>query len=1021
MDEIRNKDMQRDITIADEGYDHLTGLPDMNHFFEIAESVRERLISEGNKLALVFFDFNGMKSFNMRYGFAEGDKLIRTMGELLADEFGRDNCGRFGGDRFAVVGSEMGLEDRIKRVFAKCRSMNGGKTLPVRAGIYQDRMGKVGCGAACDRAKMACDRNRGSVVSTYTFFDEGMLEEASKREYIIENIDRAIKEGWIQVYYQPIIRSTNGRVSDEEALSRWIDPVRGFMSPAEFIPVLEEAKLIYKLDLYVLEKLLEKHRILKERGLFVVPASVNISRADFESCDIVEEIRKRVDETAFGRDLVTIEITESTLGADFDYMKTQVERLRGLGFKVWMDDYGSGYSSPTLLKKLHFDTIKLDMGFLEDFGKGDESKIILSSLVKMAIGLGMDTVVEGVETPEQAEFLKEIGCTKLQGYHFCKPIPLENILERYEKGTQVGFEDPEQRGYYAAIGKFTLYELSMSAEGEGALDNYFNTMPMAIVELKHDLFSILRCNDSYKSFFSSNISGIQYSMDVKTEGIDATFVNAVRKCATDGEQTLMDMRLKNGKKIHLLLRRVAINPVTDARSVVVVVLGMTETPKGYVGLTYDNVAKALSADYIYLYHVNVANDRFVEYTPDLEHGDITIERRGGDFFNASRSDVVNSVYEADRARFTEVFTKENVLRAIDEHGAFTHTYRLLLDGKPVYVDMKAIRIGSEGSHIIIGVNNVDAQMRAQADMEKLREESVVYARLAALSGEYICFFTIDPETWAYMEYSANSEFDALGAPKVGTDFFKDARKSGSKVVFAEDRELFARSFTRAKVMKAIAKNGIFSLTYRIVFEKGTRYVCLKAAIVTENEKKLLILGVTDVDEQVRRDQEYALNLSMARSKANIDELTGVKNKHAYIDAEKHINQMIVEGNVTPFALVMLDLYRLREINDAKGHIAGDEFLKQGCKIICDVFQHSPVYRIGGDEFVVIVTGRDYDQIDVLMDLLRKKNNANRARGGIVIAGGVARYNNDSSMEALFKRADEIMYRNKEELDALGPE
>ena len=163
-----------------------------------------------------------------------------------------------------------------------------------------------------------------------------------KQGACLERFDKALSENWIKVYYQPIVRSATGKVCEEEALSRWIDPKNGRLLPDEFVPVLEEEKLIYRLDLYVLEQVLEKIRRHRKEGLFTVPVSVNLSRSDFDSCDIVEEIRKRVDDSGVGRDMINIEVTESVVGSDFDFMKSKIERFKALGFKVWMDDFGRG-------------------------------------------------------------------------------------------------------------------------------------------------------------------------------------------------------------------------------------------------------------------------------------------------------------------------------------------------------------------------------------------------------------------------------------------------------------------------------------------------------------------------------------------------------------------------------------------------------------------------------------------------------------------------------------------------------
>lgn len=1003
--------------LAGVDYDSLTGLSGMNRFFELAPLKRDEYLAEGKDPVAVYFDLNGMKEFNMKFGFAEGDKLIRAMADVLIKHFGRECCGRFGGDRFTVVSCEDRIAEQIKAVFEECLSINEGKNLPLRVGIYKHSIGAVGPSTAFDRAKMACDVNRGSYVSRFAFFSTDMLAASRKKNHIIENFDRALKEGWVQVYYQPLIRSANSKVCDEEALARWIDPEKGFLSPADFIPVLEETKLIYKLDLYVTEQILKKFKIQDERGLYAVPCSVNVSRADFESCDIVEEIRKRVDDAGVSRERLTIEITESAMASDFEYMKKQVERFKELGFKVWMDDYGSGYSSPVILQKIKFDTIKLDMGFLAHFDDGNDSRVIISSLVKMAMGLGIDTVVEGVETEEQAEFLKVIGCSMLQGYHFCKPIPLSTVLGRYEKGEQIGFENPGEVRYYSEIGSVNLYDMSFSADGEGRFEDYFDTMPMAIIEVKAGAYEVIRSNRPYLDFIKDYISNSVISADIEAPKACRALLKSLKRCADDGKQMIIALNVGEGKKLHILLRRIAENPVSKAKAVMLVILSIADEGQD-LAISYDSIARTLSADFMYLYHVDLRTDRFVEYSLGADESDMSVERRGDDFFNAARTDAMTRLYEGDRDYFIKAFTRENVLSAIDEHGSFKITYRLLINGQPVYMDMKALRMGGGNRYIVIGVNNVDARMKQQDELERMNEERIIYSRIMALSGNYICFYTVDPENDYYMSYHASGEFYDGGWSIVGTDFFKDAYEQSEKAIFEDDLELFRRSFSKDKVMKQIEKNGIFTLTYRMKFGDKVKYVLLKVACVTEYDRKQLVVGLLDIDERKKREREYALKLAAARNRVHLDELTGVKDKHAYVDVESEINTLIQEGNATPFALILLDIIGLKKVNDAKGHDAGDDHLKEGCRIVCDVFHHSPVYRVGGDEFVVIATGRDYDQIDVLMDHLLKKNKANKAKGGVMVAGGAACYSDELSVEDLFRRADEAMHKNKEELSRI---
>jgi len=231
--------------------DKLTGLPNMRHFFHLARAEKQRLLTEGGHPVMLWFDLMGMKHFNRQFGFEEGDRLICDFAEILKRHYGENRLCRYSDDHFAAVSDEETVEKELQALFDDCREARGGTMLPVRAGIYPQRLEDTDVNLACDRAKYAADYGKGSYVSGYTWFTEEMLRQGEDYRYIIANINRALTEEWIKVYYQPIIRAADGKVCDEEALSRWIDPVKGFLSPAEFIPALEDAKLIYKLDLYV--------------------------------------------------------------------------------------------------------------------------------------------------------------------------------------------------------------------------------------------------------------------------------------------------------------------------------------------------------------------------------------------------------------------------------------------------------------------------------------------------------------------------------------------------------------------------------------------------------------------------------------------------------------------------------------------------------------------------------------------------------------------------------------------------
>lgn len=858
-DDTFNKYLNVSITDASlqmkQNYDPLTGLPNMSYFFELAAASRINVHEATEQCCICYANLNGVKFFNRKYGFAEGDKLIRSFAEILKKIFGEKNCSRIGQDNFAFFGLLDEVEEKLESVFKELSEYNGGKTTSARVGIYPDYMGIVETNMACDRARFACNTLRNIEESTYIYFDKEMLDFENRRQYVIDNLDRAIEEGWIQAFYQPIIRTANGRASDEEALARWIDPEKGMLSPADFIPILEDSKLIYKLDLHIVDLVIEKLKRQKEEGLYLVPTSVNLSRTDFDVLDIVEAICKKLDDAGIDHSLLTIEITESVVGSDFEYIKEQVDRFQKLGFRVWMDDFGSGYSSLDVLQGIHFDLIKLDMRFMKQFNNDEKSKIIITELVKMAMGLGIETVSEGVETEEQVEFLEEVGCTKQQGFYYSKPLSIDELYKKMDEGGSLGFENPEETTYYEAIGRINLYDMSSVLLGDSdQLDNYFNTLPMAIVESTDTDVKFTRCNQAYRDFYRKIFGTFYVNSTVPYSELEAgpasVFARAFKRCADEGGKIFIRDKLNSDMMIHSLVSRIASNPVGGTYACAIVVLGINKQTDQ--GVTYNDIANSLSADYLNLYYVDLDTEEFVEYRPDSTPGgeNLTVERHDTRFFRNSCKDALVHIYKDDVDRFIKSFNKENIVSSIEEYGSFTLTYRLLIDGTPTYVHMKAIPMTNDASHIIIGVANVDAQMKQQEKLERMQEEQTTFARYKALSNDIICIYVVDPVTNEYNEYNASKVYADLGIEKNGEDFFKTTLINAEKVIHPDDIEYFKNIFTKENMMRDIEENGVFQMNYRLVAYGKTIVTGLRAVRIEEKDGPQIIVGVSDIGSQV---------------------------------------------------------------------------------------------------------------------------------------------------------------------------
>lgn len=431
------------------------------------------------------------------------------------------------------------------------------------------------------------------------------------------------------------------------------------------------------------------------------------------------------------------------------------------------------------------------------------------------------------------------------------------------------------------------------------------------------------------------------------------------------------------------------------------------------------VAEALSSDYFSIYYVNAEDERFIEYSSSDEYRDLGIETSGENFFSLSRRNVARFLHPDDRGMFLEAFTKENILSTLREHHAFTLTYRLMLDGVPKHVYMKAtLMSGKTDDYIVIGVNDIEEQFKAQEAYERARDESITFARIAqALAGDYFGIYVVDSESKEYFEYTATDEYEKLDLEKKGTDFFNESRENAARVVYPEDYSMFLSQFTEESVMRELERSGIYTLKYRLMFDGRPTWVSLKASLMSDEFGTHIIVGVSSIDAQVRREQEYNYKLSVAHDKANRDPLTGVKSRHAYLDKVAEIEAEIAEGSSDDFAVVICDVNGLKEINDSLGHHAGDDSIKDAAFRVCTTFKHSPVFRIGGDEFAVISKGQDYDNIESLVEEFGHRNERGKEHGAVVVACGFSRHTGDESFADVFERADTAMYENKKALKA----
>ena len=406
-------------------FDSLTSLPNMTYFRQKVSQFVDSIHKNNKNAAFIYFDILGMKNYNSIFGYSAGDLLIKKAGEILKKHFPVNLVCRFAEDHFVVIDSEENVETHIKSAIDAFQWETGINRIRLKAGVYLLN-GGTDYIIACDYARLACQSIKEHFNKAITFFDSSLLESYHHEQYILENLDTAIKKHWIKLYYQPVLRTMTNQICDFEGLARWEDPKLGLLLPSKFVPILEKYHLISKLDFYMVEQVCRKIKERKEKGLTVLPVSVNISRDDFDTTNVVKEITAITDKYGVDRDLIIIEITESAISNDENVLKEQLEKLKKAGFKLWLDDFGSGYSSLNVLHEFNFDLIKLDMKFLKDFDPERENAILIDCIIQLANKLKINTLIEGVETKEQFDFIRKSGCGRAQGFFIGQP---ENIMD----------------------------------------------------------------------------------------------------------------------------------------------------------------------------------------------------------------------------------------------------------------------------------------------------------------------------------------------------------------------------------------------------------------------------------------------------------------------------------------------------------------------------------------------------------------------------------------------------------------
>jgi diguanylate cyclase (GGDEF)-like protein len=417
-------------------YDNLTGLPNRTLFLDRIKQEVPRIEYRKRHVAVLAVNIDRFSCINETFGTDCGDEVLREVGRRLSSVIREgDTVARFGRDRFGValvdVAQSQDLLFVVSKMFSALerpvRVSETDITVAVYIGISVSPQDSLDAVVLVDNSEIALAESRKRGLNTYHFFTADLNRMASHYTELQKSLYRALHNSEFVLHYQPYFNIKNRTLAGIECLIRWNSPEHGFIYPSDFIPVLEDTRMIIHVGQWVIKEVCRQIRQWQDKGYAMVPVTTNISAVQFKQADVGDFFEMTIRESGIDPKNLAFELTESTMMQNPDRIRSLLTRLKKLGISISTDDFGTGYSSLSYLKNLPLDNLKIDISFVRDITKNADDEAIVSSIVAMAHNLRLKTIAEGVETEAQLKMLHELGCDMVQGFYLSKPVCAEAV------------------------------------------------------------------------------------------------------------------------------------------------------------------------------------------------------------------------------------------------------------------------------------------------------------------------------------------------------------------------------------------------------------------------------------------------------------------------------------------------------------------------------------------------------------------------------------------------------------------
>ena len=931
--------------------DPLTGLLTMMGFFNAVHGRKEKGFDMAYRIngRIIYFNLTDFKYYNASYGVEKGNEILRSLAGILSEEFMGYDIARFSDDHFVLFTSMVDVRERIVRVNDRLSVLTENGGFHLKAGIRncpEDAMGNNALSILCDQAKIACDSIKYDVGQVYCVYSEELDRNIAMRSYITEHIRDAVREGHIHIFYQPIIRTMTGKLCGFEALARWIDPKFGVISPTTFVPILEHAHMVDILDMFVIDEVARKIKNQLNSGQNAVPISFNLSRVDFVTAKPFELVDEAVNKYGIPREYLRIEITESTLIEDPERVRTSIDLFHDNGFQVCMDDFGSGYSSLSMLHNYHFDEIKIDLMFLRNFTS--EAKSIVTSVIDTAKRLGIHTLAEGVENAEQFEFLRSVGCEKIQGYYYGKPQELEETLQHCENyGMEM--ETPMESHVFDEAGKF----------------NVLTDAPVILIYQNGPEVTPLYATESYFKIVRpggfDTLSQLKDDISLDPYGTAERVRVVAQRALENGTVEEMSFA-RNGRYFRIRLEVLAGNRDISIQKIMMTDITMDTDDEEMI--KFDRVLRNSISLFAQVYIMNFEKDEMHVLTSAGiwdKPGEIIagLDEHAGEFAD-------KGVFPEDRRRFLEFIDWRTMSERISESkkGFLINSFRVRQpDGNYAWRDFTAQLLSArELGDVVIFVRESVLETIRDLGIAGMVSENAGDGMILDSDGEEFC---TSAELWSsyvnnsdlrYFWKDKNRRF--VGVSKAFLDAF--GLESDKTLIGKTDEDMHwhidDEPFADAEE-KVIDRGLTFSNQIGQCLLRGRNHTISSTKFpIYHNGKIAGLMGYFVDTEEVEKQHRAWNKLHM------IDPVTGFMNERGTFEAVfRYYGNYLKNGQ--DFICAIVKVPEFEPLLRAYGQEVGDELLKRIAQCFKKQFSYGiAISSMGGGRFVLVDKNNDLSEV-----------------------------------------------------------